>query len=144
MKFYLLLLAVVTVSACAGIFLKDCGDDKQCLDASFKECSGAKGTFPFSKNYTAYLEIRGLENDRCVVYEKVEGPGIDQVLQAINNRTGKSYNELYLLCKLPRNVTNLEMDLEPADIKDYCEGSFLDLLTPVFLDLFTGISPKIK
>ena len=126
MKAYLLLLAIVAVSACVSS-LKDCSNDRECLEAAFKDCSGAKGTIPLDENNSLYIEVRGFEGERCVIYERMDGPGVKSVLNAINNLTESSYKELSLLCKIPRDITvSLITDL--STISSYREGSLISLV----------------
>ena len=128
MKSHLLLIAIVAVSACISLSLKDCGNDRECLQTASRDCSGAKGSIPIEGNTSFYLEVRGQEGNNCIVYERLDDPNIKALLDIINNRTGKSYTELSVLCKLPRNVTAPVTELSNFAITSYCEGPLIDLL----------------
>ena len=120
-------MSVIFVSACAGIGLEECGDDKACLTAAFAQCTKAKGTIDVYGENHFYVEVRGLDGDKCIIYQRLEGPDVQKSLDRINELFDKSYKEFYIFCKIPRDVAT-QLSTDYSRIADYCNGPMVDQL----------------
>ena len=81
---------------------------------------------PYGENHF-YVEVRGLDGDKCIIYQRLEGPDVQKSLDRINELFDKSYKEFYIFCKIPRDVAT-QLSTDYSRIADYCNGPMVDQL----------------
>jgi len=143
-KFLLLvlLLCFAFLSACieGQLQLKDCGNDKECFDNAAKQCMPAKVLISEERNGTLtklYLESRGESADGCEFYYQIQK--LQVVLSKPESERERELQEEFfaiiktvegkdMVCRFPKQLVedkNSPMDIEAAEINQYCEGELI-------------------
>ncbi len=136
-----------------GPMIKDCGDNQTCFLEAQENCTLAKvrieqpATIFMTNSGSSYLyeEIKGKENDRCVLYFKIDGLQItntsnidSEFLDLLNQIDGSG-----MTCRIHTGTTKTFEEFMTTMSKD-CNGSLLNIYITLHNYLQTMFSKSFE
>jgi hypothetical protein len=119
---------MVLVAAAIGILFVsgvvgqvDCGSDAQCIADKMDSCERARADVPLYRDNFIHVEVRGKQGGDCVVYQRFEGPDMQDLLADVNRQNGTAFDKLDLECRVPQGSDIAEI----SGAREYCTGTLL-------------------
>lgn len=134
-KYSLFLVGIVVLSGCAGgPQMIDCGSDLECYRNAAQTCTPAK-VRATEEGTTIYSELRGMSNNLCGVYMKIEDITLPAGVPPEAAGLVTMFEGKDMLCNVPLSQAagisefNIGGNMTGEEFLDMCSGTLIDTLS---------------
>ena len=140
-KFGLIPLLVLAGCVAGGPSMIDCGNDLECFQDAAKTCTPAKVRIT-EEGTTMYMEMRGMSNDKCTTYMKIEKVEVPPEIPPEMAGFVTMFEGKEMTCNLPMDMASgvspesvMGQTASTEDFFEMCEGSLVDTLQSLMAGL---------